>query len=182
MKATSCSFEIPIQFCMRFLNKPPDIAASSPFSGFSTAEHRLSPSLHCHWPCWGVQMCPRSWASEFFFSNLSATYSKSDCPDLPTLLLHHVASPCISFFLWHVFLSFFFAVASYTFLGDAVERSLPASAGDIGSLPGSWRILWMGKYHPTPVFLPRKPHGLKSLAGCRSRRHRRVGHNLGNKH
>ena len=26
--------------------------------------------------------------------------------------------------------------------------------------------LWRGKWHPTPVFLPGKPHGQRSLTGC----------------
>ena len=136
-----------------------------------------------HWSYWGVQMCPRSLAFEFFFSNLSATYSKSDCPYLPTLILH-IASSCISFYVWCIFISFFSSVASYTFLGGAVVRNLPASARDargMGSISGSGRILWMRKWQPTPVFLPRKSHGLKSLAGCHPWHHQRVRHNLGTK-
>ena len=39
------------------------------------------------------------------------------------------------------------------------------SAGDAGSIPGSGKILWRRKRQPTPVFLPGKSHGRKSLAG-----------------
>ena len=42
-------------------------------------------------------------------------------------------------------------------------KNLPANAGDVGSIPvfGRWRRKWQ----PTPVFLPGKSHGQKSLAG-----------------
>jgi len=36
-------------------------------------------------------------------------------------------------------------------------------AGDMGSIPGwGWR---RKKWQPTPIFLPEKPHGQRSLAG-----------------
>ena len=44
--------------------------------------------------------------------------------------------------------------------------SLPASAGNIrymGSIPGS--IPWRKEWHPTPVVLPGKSRGQRSLAG-----------------
>ena len=31
--------------------------------------------------------------------------------------------------------------------------------------PQAWKISWRRKWHPTPVFLPGKPHGQKNLAG-----------------
>ena len=42
-------------------------------------------------------------------------------------------------------------------------KNVPANAGDVGSIPvfGRWRRKWQ----PTPVFLPGKSHGQKSLAG-----------------
>ena len=36
---------------------------------------------------------------------------------------------------------------------------------DTGSIPWVRKIPWSSKWHPTPVFLPRKFHGQKSLAG-----------------
>ena len=36
-----------------------------------------------------------------------------------------------------------------------------------GFHPWVWKIPWRRKYPPTPVFLPGKSHGQKSLAGYR---------------
>ena len=38
------------------------------------------------------------------------------------------------------------------------------------------KILWRRKWQPTPVFLPEKSHGQRSLAGYRPWGHQRVGH------
>ena len=43
------------------------------------------------------------------------------------------------------------------------------------------KILWRGKWQPTPVFLPGKSHGQRSLVGYDSWGHKRVGHNLATK-
>ena len=46
-------------------------------------------------------------------------------------------------------------------------KNLPDNAGDsgeVGSVPG--KMPWRRKWQPTPVFLPGKFHGQKSLAGC----------------
>ena len=57
--------------------------------------------------------------------------------------------------------------------GGAEVKNLPASAGDVGSIPGSGRSPGEGDgYPPTPVFLPGKFHGWRSLAdyspwGCK---------------
>ena len=37
--------------------------------------------------------------------------------------------------------------------------------GDSGLTPGSGRFPWRRKWQPPPVFLPRKFHGQRSLAG-----------------
>ena len=37
--------------------------------------------------------------------------------------------------------------------------------GDTGLIPGSGRSSGGGKWQPTPVFLPEKSHGQRSLAG-----------------
>ena len=49
-----------------------------------------------------------------------------------------------------------------------VEKNLPADEGDardMGSIPGSGKIPCSRKWQPTPVFLPGKSHGQRSLAG-----------------
>ena len=50
------------------------------------------------------------------------------------------------------------------FLGGSVVKNLPANAGDVGLIPG-WvrKIPWSRKWQPTPVFLPGKSHGQRSL-------------------
>ena len=51
------------------------------------------------------------------------------------------------------------------FPAGAVVRNPPASAGDTGVQVQSWvgKILWRREWHPTPVFLPGKSHGKRSL-------------------
>ena len=47
-------------------------------------------------------------------------------------------------------------------------KNMPANTGDtgdVGSIPGSGRLLWRRKGQPTPVFLPGESHGQRSLAG-----------------
>ena len=57
------------------------------------------------------------------------------------------------------------------FPGGIVGKNPPANAGeagdakDRGSIPGSGKIFWSMKWQPTPVFLPEKFHGQRSLAG-----------------
>ena len=50
-----------------------------------------------------------------------------------------------------------------------------------GFNPWIRKIPWRRKWQPTPVFLPRKSHGQKSLAG-QSVGSQRVGHNLATQH
>ena len=48
-------------------------------------------------------------------------------------------------------------------------KNLPANAGDtgdMGSIPGWGKIPWRRKWQPTPVFLPGKAYGQRSLACC----------------
>ena len=40
------------------------------------------------------------------------------------------------------------------------------------------KIPWRRKWQPTPVFLPGKFHGQRSLAGYSPQGHKRVGHDL----
>ena len=44
-------------------------------------------------------------------------------------------------------------------------KNLPANAGDSGLIPGVKKIPWRQAWQPTPVFLPGKSHGQRSLAG-----------------
>ena len=44
--------------------------------------------------------------------------------------------------------------------------------GDLGSIPGSGRFPWRRQWHPTPVFLPGKSHGRRSLVGYSPRGHK----------
>ena len=47
-------------------------------------------------------------------------------------------------------------------------KNLPdnaGEAGDEGSIPGFGKIPWRRKWQTTPVFLPEKSHGQRSLAG-----------------
>ena len=49
--------------------------------------------------------------------------------------------------------------------GGAVVKSLPASAGDAGSVLASGICPEVGNWQPTPVFLPGKSRGQRSLMG-----------------
>ena len=54
------------------------------------------------------------------------------------------------------------------FSSGSVRKKPPVSAGDTGdagSTPGSGRFPWGRKWQPTPVCLPRKFHGQRSLVG-----------------
>ena len=51
------------------------------------------------------------------------------------------------------------------FPGDSVVKNLPADVGDAGSIPVSGRSPGRGNGQPTPVFVPGKSHGPRSLAG-----------------
>ena len=46
-------------------------------------------------------------------------------------------------------------------------KNLPANSGDKRCEFDSWvgKIPWRRKWQPAPVFVPREPHGQKSLAG-----------------
>ena len=44
--------------------------------------------------------------------------------------------------------------------------------------PQAWKISWRRKWHPTPVFLPGKPHGQRSLVGYSPWGCKKVGRDL----
>ena len=49
--------------------------------------------------------------------------------------------------------------------GGSVVKNQSANAGDVGSIPGSGRSPGSRKWQPSPVFLPGKFHGQRSLVG-----------------
>ena len=51
------------------------------------------------------------------------------------------------------------------FPGGSGVRNPPASAGDVGLIPDSGRSPGEENGKPTPVFLPGKSHGQRSLVG-----------------
>ena len=57
----------------------------------------------------------------------------------------------------------------YSIPGGSVVKNPPASAGHAGSIPGLERSPGAGNGKPTPVLLPGKSHGQRSLAGYNSR-------------
>ena len=59
-------------------------------------------------------------------------------------------------------------------------KNLPAKAGDMSSICVG-KIPWRRKWQPTPVFLPGKAHGQRSLVGSSPWGHKRVGHDLATK-
>ena len=46
-----------------------------------------------------------------------------------------------------------------------MEKNLPANAGDLRFHPWVGKIPWRRQWQPTPVFLPGKFHGQRSLVG-----------------
>ena len=61
------------------------------------------------------------------------------------------------------------------FPGGSDGKASACNAGDPGSIPGSGRFPWRRKWQPTPVLLPGKFRGLRSLVGYSPWDHR-VGH------
>ena len=49
--------------------------------------------------------------------------------------------------------------------GGSDSKEYICNVGDAGSIPGSGRFLGEGNGNPTPVFLPGKSHGQRSLVG-----------------
>ena len=61
---------------------------------------------------------------------------------------------------------------------SSVVKNLPASAGDTGLIP---KIPWKRAQQPTPVFLPGKSHGQRSLLGYSPQGCKKIGHDLATK-
>jgi len=51
------------------------------------------------------------------------------------------------------------------FAGGSVVKNLVVNTGDMGFIPGLGRFPWIWEREPTPVFLPGKSHGQRSLVG-----------------
>ena len=67
------------------------------------------------------------------------------------------------------------------FPNGSVGKESACNAGDPGLIPGSGRPLWRRKWQPSPVFLPGKSHGQRSLMGYNPWHHKRVGQDLASK-
>ena len=98
-----------------------------------------------------------------------------------TLTLQQSMNAClltISVFLlsWGCFLSF---RSQFTrpmgFPGGSDSKESACNAGDLGPTPGSGRFPRRRKWQPTPVFLPGKSHGWRSLVGYQSTGSQTVG-------
>ena len=57
------------------------------------------------------------------------------------------------------------------FTSGSAVKNLTACAGVMGLIPGGGEIPWERAWQPTPVLLPGKSHGQRSLVG-----HRPWGH------
>ena len=65
----------------------------------------------------------------------------------------------------------------FSFSGGSLVKNLPASVGDMGSIPGSGRSLGEGNGNPLQ-YSCKKVHGQRSLVGYNPWGYKRVGHNL----
>ena len=62
------------------------------------------------------------------------------------------------------------------FTGGSVVKNLPANAVDVGLVRGLGRNPLSRKWQATPVFLPGKSHGQRSLAGYSPWARKRIRH------
>ena len=67
------------------------------------------------------------------------------------------------------------------FPNGLVAGESACSEGDPVSIPEWEKIPWRRKWQPTPISLPGKSHGQRSLAGCSPRGCKRVELNLATK-
>ena len=67
-------------------------------------------------------------------------------------------------------------LSSWGFPGGSDGKASACSAGDPGSIPGLGRSPGEGNGNPTPVSLPGKSHGQRSLVGYSPWGCKRVGH------
>ena len=88
-----------------------------------------------------------SWKAAFLFFFLPLSEIPSPNPFL--LLLAGVVNAC-----WQM-----------GFQGGSDGKESACNGGDLGSIPRLGRFPWRREWLPTPVFLPGKSHGQRSLAG-----------------
>ena len=74
---------------------------------------------------------------------------------------------CYEFYICNFYLDF---------PSDSAVKDLPARQET--QVPWVRKIPWRRKWQPTPVFLPEKSHGERSLSGYSPWGHKRFGHNL----
>ena len=67
------------------------------------------------------------------------------------------------------------------FPGGSAVKNLLAKAGDVGSIARIGKIPRRRKWQLTPVFLPGKSHGQRSLAGSSPWGHKRIRHDSATK-
>ena len=60
--------------------------------------------------------------------------------------------------------NFKWAATMENFPGGSDGKESAYNVGKLGAIPG-WKISWRRKWQPTPVFLPGKSHGWKSMVG-----------------
>ena len=123
---------------------------------------------------------PRELSSPFLHlrTQWEETGSRSSPDNKPasTLILNFLASRTVRdkfLFISHL--------AYNGFPGGSVVKNLPANAGDWSLISGSGRFPGEGNGNPTPISLPGKSHGQRSLEGYSSWGLKRVGRNLATK-
>ena len=106
-----------------------------------------------------------------------------------SLSLFFFLSELTSKFIWQKNLSLtlmkqfiIFNYPIYSFSSSSVVKNLPAKQEMWVQSMGCKEDPWRRKWQPTPIFLPGKSHGWRSLAGYSSWGHKRVRHNLANEH
>ena len=75
------------------------------------------------------------------------------------------ATKVVSFFLCFLFITFKDFEKFHPFPASSNGKESACNAGDLGLIPGVRKIPWRKTWQPTPVFLPGKSHGQRSLAG-----------------
>ena len=58
-----------------------------------------------------------------------------------------------------------YSTVDFWSLSGKEVKNLPANAGDAGLIPGLRNFPWRRKQQPTPVLLPGKSHGQRSVPG-----------------
>ena len=95
-------------------------------------------------------------------------------------LLHNIGKQCIQSYTFNKHPEFTLFTFRVGFPAGSGVKNPRVNAGAAGSIPGSGRSP-RRKWKPTPVFLPGKSHGQRSLVGYIPWDHKSVGHNLGTK-